>query len=188
MSNETVSKEEFEALKNQVEALSKLKNNTGVEDRMSLVMFSGSLDKLLAGFIMATSAAASGMEVSIFFTFWGYSAIKKEGFPQPKKGFLEKCFGWMLPRGSKELPLSQLNMAGAGPILLRHMMKSKGAASLEDLISVAAELGVKFSVCDMTRDLMGVDPSEIIDYPHMDYCGVTQFVESASSGKVTLFI
>lgn len=186
---ENVSRKEFDELKAEFHKLAfKIDHNAGPEDMLSIVSFSGTLDKLLATFIIATGAAAMGMKVNLFFTFWATSALKKENPPTIKKNFMEKMFGLMLPRGPKKLPLTQLNMAGIGPILIRDMMKKKNTPSLEELIVVAKELGVQINICEMSMNLMGIDPKEIIEYPNLCFCGVAKFLEQSSRGKMTLFI
>lgn len=158
------------------------------EDKLCLVVFSGSLDKILSAFILATGAAASGMKVIMFFTFWATSAVKKPNPPKLKRTIIEQAFGWMLPRGSRKLPLSQMNMGGIGPKMIRHIMKQKNVASVEEMITMAGELGVEIRVCEMTMDLLGIKKEELIDYPCMSMCGVASVISEASSGSVTLFI
>jgi len=123
----------------------------------------------------------------MFFTFWGTSALRQESV-QVKKGFIARMFGWMLPKGSKALPLSQMNMAGAGPLMIRGLMKQKGVASLEEMIALSSELGVKINVCTMSMDLLGMKEDEMIQYPGLSYCGVATFLETAAPGKLTLFL
>lgn len=184
-----VTRAEFETLKTQFEKLTThINKNPGQEDRVSIVVFSGALDKLIAAFIIATGAAASGMKVELFFTFWGTSGFKKTVVPSLKKTFLEKIFGWMLPRGSTALPLSQMNMAGMGPQIIRYLMKKKNVPSLEELIETASELGVRVNICEMSMELMGIQPEELRNYPGLSYCGVATFLENSSKGKMTLFI
>jgi peroxiredoxin family protein len=101
---------------------------------------------------------------------------------------MERMFGWMLPRGAKKLPLSQMNFAGAGPVLIRHLMKQKGVASVEEMIDLAGELGVKIYVCTMSMDLLGMKKEEFLDFPDLSYCGVGTFVEAAAPGKMTMFV
>jgi len=161
--------------------------STAREDRLSMVVFSGSLDRLIAAFVIATGAAAMGMQVNLFFTFWGTAALRRDAV-RVKKSLLGRMFGWMLPSGSRKLPLSQMNMAGMGPVMIRQIMKSKGVASLEEMIDLAGELGVRIGVCTMSMDLLGMQPEEMIDYPELTYCGVAKFLETATSGKVTLFL
>ncbi|HEY2405123.1 MAG TPA: DsrE/DsrF/DrsH-like family protein [Polyangiaceae bacterium] len=165
---------------------SDLIKNAGQRDRLSLIVFSGSLDRLIAAFVLATGAAAMGMEVSMFFTFWATAALRRDA--TVKKTLLERMFGWMLPKGIKKLPLSQMNMAGGGPAMIRYIMKKKGVASVEEMIDIAAELGVELNVCTMSMDLLGMKPEELIDYPKRCFCGVAKFLETAAPGKLTLFV
>jgi peroxiredoxin family protein len=152
-----------------------------------MVVFSGSLDKMLAAFVLASSAAASGMQVEMFFTFWVLAALRDRK-KSAKKDLLGRMFGWMLPRGHRKLPLSQMNMGGAGPVMIRHIMKTKKFASIEEMIEVCAEFGVRIYACDMSREIMGIKPEELMDYPHLSYCGAATFLEKASGGRVSMFI
>lgn len=170
-----------------LEALEGKVAKAGGDDRLAMVVFSGSLDRILAAFVLASAAAASGMQVEMFFTFWGLASLRDHQ-KSPKKDFLGRMFGWMLPRGVRKLPLSQMNMGGAGPVMIRHIMKKKGFASIEEMLAVCAEFGVRIYACDMSREVMGIRPEELIDYPHLDYCGAATFLEKASGGRISLFI
>ena len=164
-----------------------VKPAAGQEDRLSLIVFSGSLDRLIAAFVLATGAAAMGMRVSMFFTFWGTSALRRDA-SHLKKSLLERMFGWMLPKGVKKLPLSQMNMGGGGPLMIRYVMKKKGVASAEEMMALAAELGVELNVCTMSMDLLGMKEQEMLEYPGLAYCGVAKFLETAAPGKITMFV
>ncbi len=157
-------------------------------DRLSMVVFSGSLDRMLAAFVLASTAAASGMEVEMFFTFWGLSALRDPAKNPRKRDWLGRMFGWMLPRGHKKLPMSQMNMGGAGPAMIRHVMTKKKFASVEEMLAICGEAGVRIYACDMSREIMGISADELIDYPHLGTCGAATFLEKASGGRVTLFI
>ena len=156
-------------------------------DRLSMVVFSGSLDRQLAAFLIATAAAASGMEVVMFFTFWGLGALR-DPKKRVAKTLRERLFGVMLPRGTRTLPLSQLNLGGLGPRLVRYIMAEQRVASLEELIDLAGELNVQIYACDMSRALLGIKMEELISYPHLGACGAATFVERAAGGKVSLFL
>jgi peroxiredoxin family protein len=171
----------------QLQSVGELVKNAGQQERLSLIVFSGSLDRLIAAFVLATGAAAMGMQVSMFFTFWGTAALRLDNV-HVKKTLLERMFGWMLPKGTKQLPLSQMNMAGGGPLMIRHIMKKNGVASLEEMIEVSKELGVELNVCTMSMDLLGMKPEELIDYPGRSFCGVAKFLETAAPGKLTMFL
>ena len=157
------------------------------EDRATIVMFGGDLDKVLAGFIIATGAAAAGLETSIFFTFWGLSALKKtEARAAGQKNIKERLFAMMTPSGSTGLGVSRMNFMGIGASMMRSMMKDKGVASLEELMDVARELGVRFIACTMTMDIMAVAKEELVD--GLEFGGVATYMADAARSKVTLFI
>jgi peroxiredoxin family protein len=176
---------ELEARLSALEAAQKEIRADLPDDRVSLVVFSGDLDKTLAGFVIATGAAAVGMEVSMFFTFWGLSALKK-GRRLRGKGLLEKAFGLLTPDSSRALGLSQMNFAGIGAQLMRKMMRDKGIASLEELIEMARGLGVRFVACQMSMDVMGVTQAELVD--GLEVGGVATFLGDAARSRVSLFI
>ena len=156
------------------------------EDRATIVMFSGDLDKILAGFVIATGAAVAGLETSLFFTFWGLCALKKPGAAAAKKNIKEQMFAMMTPSGSTSLGVSRMNFMGIGAKMLRSMMQEKGIATLEELMDVARDLGVKFIACTMSMDAMGITEAELVD--GLEYGGVATYMADAARSKVTLFI
>ena len=156
------------------------------EDRAALVVFSGDLDRVLAAFVIATGAAASGLETSMFFTFWGLSVLKKKGAKAAGKGLKQRMFALMTPTGSEGLGTSQLNFFGMGATMLRSMMKEQGIASLEELMGMARELGVKMTACTMSMDAMGIAKEELVG--GLEYGGVAAFMADASRARVSLFI
>jgi peroxiredoxin family protein len=170
-----------------LDSTAELVKGQGQEEKLSLIVFSGSLDRLIAAFVLATGAAAMGMKVSMFFTFWGTAALRLDNVRVPKT-LLERMFGWMLPKGVKKLPLSQMNMAGGGPAMIRYIMKKNGVASVEEMIEICKETGVELNVCTMSMDLLGMKPDELIDYPGRTFCGVAKFLETAAPGKITMFV
>lgn len=155
-------------------------------DKSTIVLFSGELDKAIAAFIIANGAAAYDHEVTIFFTFWGLNALRKDESIKTNKGFLEKAFGWMMPRGAKKLGLSRMNFGGLGPQMIKHVMKKHNALSLPQLIELAQEQGVKLVACTMTMDLLGLKQEELIE--GIEYAGVAAYLGDATNGKVNLFI
>lgn len=177
------------ALEAEVRALAQgvASKGAGQQDKLSLIVFSGSLDRLIAAFVLATGAAAMGTQVSMFFTFWGTAALRQAS-ANVDKTWLERLFGWMLPKGVQRLPLSQMNLAGGGPAMIRYVMKKNGVASVEDMIELSKELGVELNVCTMSMDLLGIKPEELIDYPGRSFCGVAKFLETAAPGKITMFV
>jgi len=154
-------------------------------NRATLVVFSGELDKLMAAFIIATGAVAMGMEVSMYFTFWGLTAVKKQTILSGKAP-LEKMMAKMMPGGPGGAATSSLNMLGLGPVFFKKMMKNKNVSSLEDLIALAGEMGVRMIGCQMSMDVMGITQDELID--NLDYGGVATYLGDARDSRVTLFI
>jgi peroxiredoxin family protein len=155
------------------------------EDRVSMVVFSGDLDRVLAAFVIATGAAAMGQQVSMFFTFWGLSAIKKDTHISGKSLF-QKMMALMSPGSSESLPVSRMNYFGVGAKMLRSMMKDRNVSSLEELMALARELGVKMIACEMSRDVMGIQESELI--PGLEFGGVASFLADSLKSRTSLFI
>ncbi len=155
------------------------------KDRVSIVVFSGDLDRILAAFVVATGAAALGQEVSMFFTFWGYGSLRTKRV-LAGKGFLQKLMAVMSPSRTQALPVSKLNFFGIGAKMLRAMMKQKNVSSLEDLMGMARELGVRLIACEMSRDVMGIQDEELIG--GLESGGVASFLADALKSRVTLFV
>jgi len=175
---------QFEELKSQVDALSK----KTVENKLSMVVFSGDLDKALAAFIIATGAVAMGMEAVMFFTFWGTPILRDKQKRVGGKDVMGKMFGAMLPSGTGDVKLSNMNMGGMGTAMMKSLMKKKNVASLEEMLALAEELEVRIYVCEMSMDLMGFKREEFVDYKHMGFAGVATFLQEAANSKVQLFI
>ena len=137
-------------------------------DKATLVVQSGDMDKLYSAFIIGNGALAMGMDVSMFFTFWGLQRLKKGG--------LEKG------------PLSKMNMLGLGKWMIKRKMKKAKVISLEKMMADYKELGGKILACDMTMDIMGVKPEDLREDIISDYCGVGTYLKEARDSKITLFI
>ena len=152
----------------------------------SLIVFSGDLDKAIAAFIIANGAAAMGRKVHMFFTFWGLNILRKEEKVHTKKDFVSRMFGHMMPKGSKKLRLSKMNMGGMGAKMIRAVMRGKNITSLEDLIQAAIKNGVEITACSMSMDVMGIKREELIDGIRVG--GVASFLGSAEESDASLFI
>ena len=176
--------EQISIIKDKMESLTK----AAPENKLSMIVFSGDLDKILAAFVIATGAVAMGMDVVMFFTFWGTPVLRDKNKKAEDKDFMGTMFGTMLPKGSSAVKLSKMNMAGMGTKMMKSLMQKKNVASVEQMIEMAGELGVQIYVCEMSMDLMGFKKEEMIDYPKLDYCGVATFLEEAMNSKVQLFI
>lgn len=162
-----------------------MKPASGKENK-TFILFSDDLDKALATFVLANGAAATGKKVSIFFTFWGLNAIKKECRPEVKKDIFGKMFGMMLPSSSRKLKLSKMNMGGAGARMMRFIMGKKGISSLETLRQQAIDNGVEFIACQMSMDVMGISREELLD--NVTVGGVATYMDRAEESCVNLFI
>jgi len=161
-------------------------NCANTNKRTSMVMFSNDLDKALAAMIVASGFATLGHEVTIFFTFWGINILRKDNPPKMKKDLLSRMFGFMMPRGPKKLALSKMHMMGMGTKMMKNVMKSKNIDSLPELMEQARGLGVKFQVCEMAMNMMGIKEEELID--NLEIAGVANFAALAEQSNTTLFI
>jgi len=152
----------------------------------TIVVFSGDLDRVLASFVIANGAAAMGRKVTMFFTFWGLNALRRPERVRVKKGLIDRMFGAMLPRGAGRLKLSKLNMAGLGTLMMRKVMEQKNIASLEAMLAQARKAGIRLVACQMSMDVMGIRPEELID--GVEVGGVATYLAAAEQGNVNLFI
>ncbi len=156
-----------------------------MKEKMTIIMFSGDMDKAIAAFTLATTAAASGMDVTIFFTFWGLNIIKKSMFTvSGPKSLFQKMFNVF---STAALPVSRLNMFGLGPWMMKKMMKSGGMASLEDLMKTARQLNVKYIACTTSCGVLGLDRSSLAEEVD-EYAGAASYLAEARQSKVNLFI
>lgn len=167
-------------------AIKKNTSETISKDKKNMIVFSGDLDKAIASFIIANAAAAMGRKVSMFFTFWGLNVLRKPEKISVKKDFMSKMFGMMMPRGSKRLALSKMNMGGMGAKMIRGVMKNKNIDSLEDLIKLAQSNGVELVACSMSMDVMGIKESELLDGVKLG--GAAAMLANAEESDMSLFI
>lgn len=152
----------------------------------TMIVFDGDLDKAIASFIIANGAAAMGNKVNMFFTFWGLNVLRKNEKVSVRKDLISKMFGWMMPRGSKKLKLSKMNMMGAGSKMIRAVMKKQNVYSLEELIRQAKAAGVKMVACQMSMDVMGIKEEELID--GVEVGGVATMLADNNRSDMNLFI
>ena len=157
------------------------------KERVTLVVFSGELDKALAAFNIAIGAASMGMEVSMFFTFWGLNIIKRNEGGSKSKGIMRKMLNRMNRGGAKRLPLSKFQMLGLGKWMIGRLMRDIKSPPLEELIAMAKGMGVKFTACTTSMGMMGIGKEAFI--PEVDsFAGVATYLAEAKDGKVNLFI
>jgi len=157
------------------------------KEKLTIVVFSGDLDRALAAFILATTGASMGMEVSMFFTFWGLNVIKKNEGGIRSKGLMRKMLNFMNRGGSRRLKLSKFNMLGLGTWMMKRLMKDINYPSIDDFITMAKDMGVKLIACTTSCGVMGL--SEDAFRSEVDsMAGAAYFLGEARNSKVALFI
>ncbi len=158
------------------------------KEKLTIVMFSGELDRALAGFILATTAASMGMEVTLFFTFWGLNIIKKNEGSIKSKGIMQKMLNLINRGGSRRLKMSKLNMFGLGTWMMKRLMKEINMPSLDEFIIMAEQMGVKMVPCSTTCGVMGGLTEDAFRSEAASLGGAAYFLGEARESKVTLFI
>jgi len=156
-------------------------------DRVTIVLLSGDLDRAMAAFIIATGAAAMGMKVTMFFTFWGLNTIRRNGATSQAKDWLRRMFGFLNKGGAERLPLSRFHFGGLGTSMMQKVMKQNKMPGVPELMETAMDLGVRFIACTTTMGLMGITKDTLIDGIDQ-FAGVTTYLAEAKQGSVNLFI
>lgn len=156
-------------------------------EKVTIVLLSGDMDKAMASLIIATGAAAMGMKVTMFFTFWGLNVIRKPGACSSAKDFLRKAFGWLNKGGADRLPLSKFHFGGLGSNMMKKVMKDNRMPGVPELLETAQDLGVQMIACTTTLGLMGISKDTLIDGVDQ-LAGVSTYLAEAKQGSVNLFI
>jgi len=156
-------------------------------EKMTLIVFSGDMDKAIAAFNLAIGGASIGMEVSMFFTFWGLNVLKKNEGVIKSKGIMRKMLNFMNRGGTKRLGLSKFHMFGMGKWMMGKLMRNVKSPSVQELLIMAHQSGVKFIACTTTIGMMGLGKEAFI--PEVDsYAGVATYLADAKDGRINLFI
>jgi len=156
-------------------------------ERVTIVLLSGDLDRAMAAFIIATGAAAMGMQVTMFFTFWGLNTIRRKGATSAAKDWLRRMFGLLNKGGAESLPLSRFHFGGLGTRMMQKVMKQNRMPGVSELMQTALDLGVRFIACTTTMGLMGITKDTLIEGIDQ-FAGVTTYLAEAKQGNVNLFI
>lgn len=156
------------------------------KEKFNIVVFSGDMDKVLASFILATTAASMGMEVKMFFTFWGLNVLRKKKLTSGKN-ILQKLMNFMNKGGAGRLPLSKFNMLGMGPAMMKIMMKRSKVPSIEEFVKMSKEMGIKLVACTTTFGFMGFGKNDFIDGID-SFAGAATFLGDVREGKISYFI
>lgn len=156
-------------------------------ERVTIVVLSGDMDRVMAAFIIATGAAAMGMPVTMFFTFWGLNAIRRKGSSSAAKDWLRRAFGFLNRGGAETLPLSRFHFGGLGTKMMKRVMRTNRMPDVPELLQTAQEMGVKLIACTTTLGLMGISKDTLIEGVDQ-LAGVTTYLAEAKQGSVNLFI
>jgi peroxiredoxin family protein len=163
--------------------------------QMTILLSSDDFDRVFLAFMLAMSARSMGLEVNIFFALWGLNllrrdkhqpALGKKGsiLPERKKSLLSRMMGWMMPKGPARVGLSKMNFGGMGALMMRHFMQKAGSSSLPQLMDMAVEAGVKFTICTLTMEIMGFTEEDIMGLPNLQCAGVTSCLGDAVQSKL----
>jgi len=159
------------------------------KEKLTMAILSGDMERALAAFMLATTGAAMGMEVNMFFTFWGLNIIKKNEGGIKSKGLMRKMLNMMNRGGSKRLKLSRFNMFGLGTWMMKRLMKDTNMPSVDEYITMAHEMGVNLIGCTTTCGVMGIaSEEETFRSEVKSLSGATYFLNLARQSKVVLFI
>ncbi|HAR46910.1 MAG: NADH dehydrogenase [Nitrospirae bacterium GWC2_57_13] len=151
------------------------------QKKMAIIASKGSLDMAYPPLILATTAAAMDMDVTIFFTFYGLEIVKKGQADNLQ----------VVPLGNTSMPMP--NIVGALPgmtaiatKMMKSMFKKHGVATIGQLLELARESGVKLIACQMTMDVLGIKQSDIID--GVEFGGAATFMDIAADSQISLFV
>jgi peroxiredoxin family protein len=156
-------------------------------DRVTLVVLSGDMDRVMAALIIATGAASMGMQVTMFFTFWGLNAIRRPGARNTAKDWLRRMFGVLNKGGADNLPLSRFHFFGLGSRMMKLVMKQNRMPGVPELMEVAKDLGVRFIACTTTLGLLGITKDTLMEGIDQ-FAGVSTYLAEAKDAQVNLFI
>ncbi len=152
-----------------------------------LICYSGDLEKTWATLILATTAAASGINTKIFLTFWGLQTFVKDEKRITGENAMQKMLAFMQRPGISHRKLSKMNFLGMGPWMMGTLAKQYGVAAPKELLEAAQALGVEFMPCQMTMDMFGLKREDMIDGLG-EPVGAATVIEMLANGAASLFI
>lgn len=153
---------------------------------VSLIVFSGEYDRAMAALTIANGAAGEGGRVSVFFTFWGLNLLRRRRLPGGN--MLQKAFKRLMPAGADQLPISHCNFLGAGPRLLRRLIRSQDGQTLRDLLDMAVERGVDLVACEASLKMLGLTRRELLATDALRIGDIHDFLAAAREAEICLFI
>ncbi len=162
-----------------------LKRAHGQPAGLTIVAFSGDMDRLMAAFMLACGAAAMGMKVSMFFTFWALAALRRKAVYKGKSP-IEKLLTAMMPAGPEHLGLSRWSVLGLGKRFFHYLLRRKHIESLKNLVALAQELNIRMVACEMSMEVLAIGRDELID--GVEFGGVATCIDSTLDGTLTFFV
>jgi peroxiredoxin family protein len=157
------------------------------KNKLTIIAWGGDLDRIWPTTILATTAAASGMESMVFFTFWGLFAIVRPGVRITGENWMQKMMSIMNPGSAQKAKLSRYHFAGAGPAMFKKLADGHNVAKPDELIAIARDLGVRLTPCQMTMDLLGLQRADLLDGLEEPIGAATAILEMREAA-VSLFI
>jgi peroxiredoxin family protein len=157
------------------------------KNKLTIIAWGGELDRIWPTTILATTAATSGMEASVFFTFWGLFAIVKPEVRVTGDNWMQKMMAVMNPGSAQKAKLSRYHFAGAGPAMFKKLADDHQVAKPEELIATARDLGVRLIPCQMTMDLLGLKREDMLDGLEEPIGAATAIAEMREA-SISLFI
>lgn len=154
--------------------------------KMTIIVFSNDFDKAMAALILATGAASAAIEVTMYFTFWGLSLLRKEAFKPSGKSFIDRMFGWVLPKGPEGTRLSKMHFLGVGTSMMKGVMRTKKMPQLGELMDMAVAMNVRMVACTTSMSIMGISREELID--RIEIGGVATYLGTARDSAINLFV
>lgn len=159
------------------------------ENRATLLVLRNDLESLLSALMVANSSASQGMDVEVYFAFWGINLLRGERRrpgDEKQPGILQRMMRWMMPRGPRRQKLSKMHWGGIGKFMLELFMRQRNVLSLEQLMKEAEQQNVQLKVCSMSMGVMGIQKADLMDLPNLSFGGVTSFSESARRSSFSL--
>jgi len=165
--------------------LARLEGDMDRSNRITLLVFSGDLDRVLAALMIATTASSMGMETTLYFTFWGLNALKERRVYAGKQ-VMERMIDLMTPTGPDHMGMSRMNMLGAGTAMLKRMMRDKEVLTADELLAIARESGARILACSLSMEVMGIRKDELAE--GVEVGGAAAYLGEACRSGVTLFV
>jgi peroxiredoxin family protein len=160
------------------------------QNKCTLLVLNNNFDALLGAFLVANGALAQGMDVTIFFSFWGVNVLRgdrpRKNSGKSKANIIQKMMKMMMPKGARRQKLSQMHMAGVGKGLLKHLMKKNNVMTIDEMLSALVEGGARFIVCTMSMEIMGFEERDLVEWENMSLGGVAAFVDEASTSSLSM--